>query len=91
MSESVHLVNEQGPLYKTDAATFYAVGNARYFPGAVALLNSLRLTGHAEQLVFGDCGFTPAQRTQLSPHCTLFEIPGNIATQAPSLRRFPTC
>ncbi len=70
-------------------ATFYAVCNADYYPGAVALLNSLRLTGHSEELVIGDCGLTPAQRNQLRTHCTLFEVPANIATDPVLLKAFP--
>lgn len=37
--------------------------------GTVALLNSLRLTGHEGELVVLDCGLTASQRDRLAPHC----------------------
>lgn len=63
----------------TQDVRFYAVCNARYFPSLVALLNSLRLTGHHHELVVGDCGLTPDQRERLAPHCTIFPIPPDHA------------
>jgi hypothetical protein len=57
------------------AATLYAVANARYFPGLVGLVNSLRLTGHTHDLVVGDLGLTPDQRNRLRPHCTVVPVP----------------
>lgn len=44
---------------------FYTVANDRYFPGVVALVNSLRLTGHDNPVVVTDCGLTPEQRALL--------------------------
>ena len=57
------------------AATFYTIANARYFPGLVALLNSLRLTGHDQELVVLDEGLTPEQRARLDPLVRLVELP----------------
>jgi hypothetical protein len=59
---------------KPPAAAFYCVADARYFVGAVALLNSLRLVGHTEPFVVLDCGLSSAQRGLLRPHATL--VPG---------------
>jgi hypothetical protein len=59
--------------------TFYAVSNATYFPAVIALLNSLRLTGHHNELVVGDCGLSSAQLDRLCPYCTLVGIPGDRA------------
>ena len=59
-----------------EQATFYTVTTADYFIGLVALLNSLRLTGHQQELVVLDDGLTPAQRERLEPHVTLVELPG---------------
>jgi hypothetical protein len=53
---------------------FYCVSDSRYFLGAVAMLNSLRLIGHSEPVYVLDCGLTGSQRSLLSPHVTL--VPG---------------
>ena len=37
-------------------AAFYCVADERYFLGAVGMLNSLRLLGHAEPIYVLDCG-----------------------------------
>jgi hypothetical protein len=50
---------------------FYCVADARYFLGAVAMLNSLRLVGHSEPVFIYDCGLTPEQRRLLAPHATI--------------------
>jgi hypothetical protein len=60
---------------KVSAATFYTIANARYFPGLVALLNSLRLTGHDQELVVLDEGLTAEQRAHLDPVVRLVELP----------------
>lgn len=69
-------------------ATFYAVCSERYFPSVVALLNSLRLTGHRHELAIGDCGLTQEQRERLAPHCTIFEIPGDRTRDPVLLKPF---
>jgi hypothetical protein len=51
------------------------VADARYFVGTVALLNSLRLVGHAEPFVVLDCGLSRVQRELVQPHATL--VPGS--------------
>ncbi len=75
-------VNEQ-------EVTFYTIGDARYFLGVVGLLNSLRLTGHEQKIVVLDCGLTPKQRDLLSPHCTLFQMPRELATNPTQFKAFP--
>jgi hypothetical protein len=52
-------------------AAYYTVADARFFPGVVALLNSVRLLGDSAPWVVVDCGLTPSQRTRLEPHATL--------------------
>ena len=47
-------------------AAFYCVSSGRFFFGAVALINTLRLVGHTEPIFVLDCGLTPAQRELLS-------------------------
>ncbi|MFD5405912.1 glycosyltransferase family protein [Streptomyces griseorubiginosus] len=54
---------------------FYTVADRRFFPGLVALLNSLRLTGHEEPLVVVDIGLSPEQRVLLADHVVLVEPP----------------
>ena len=50
---------------------YYTAANASYFPGAVALLNSLRRVGEQAPLFVVDCGLTAAQRERLSTCATL--------------------
>ena len=50
-------------------ATYYTITDAEFFVGTVALLDSLRLTGHGGELVVLDCGLTATQRERLSSHC----------------------
>lgn len=60
---------------------FYTISNAPYFPGLVALINSLILAGHTQPIRVGDCGLTPAQRDVLRT-CRQVELfpldPGKI-------------
>ena len=53
---------------------FFTVGDARYFPGVVGLVNSLRIVGHSEEIVVLDAGFTPVQRQALAATCTIAEF-----------------
>lgn len=46
--------------------TFYTISNSAYFPGLVALINSLAITAHDYPIVIGDCGLTDEQRAILS-------------------------
>jgi len=55
---------------------FYSVTGRDFFPGAVALLNSLRLLGHDEPLLVVDCGMTARQRDLLAEHATVLAAPG---------------
>jgi hypothetical protein len=57
------------------STAFYCVADARYFLGAVGMLNSLRVLGHREPVFFLDCGFTTRQRELLEPHATLVPAP----------------
>src|SRR5689334_16668771 len=71
-----------------EGATFYTLANARYFTGLVALLNSLRLTGHDHEVVVLDLGLTPRQRERLAAHATLVQLPDEVA-QAAFMKPFP--
>ncbi|GAA2758391.1 hypothetical protein [Actinopolymorpha rutila] len=57
---------------------FYCVANAPHFPGAVALLNSLRLLGHHEPFTLVDAGLTDDQRDLLSGHVELLSAPADV-------------
>jgi hypothetical protein len=57
---------------------FYAVANARHFPGVVALFNSLRLVGHDEPFFLLDCGLSEEQRRKLADHVQLLPAPGGV-------------
>jgi hypothetical protein len=56
---------------------FYCVADERYFLGAVALLNSIRVVGHTEPVFVLDCGLTPGQRDLLAPHASLVDSPSD--------------
>lgn len=59
---------------------FYSVSDSRFFLGAVALINSLRLAGHDEPIFIVDTGLTPGQRSRLAEHVTLIPAPGSEAS-----------
>ena len=59
----------------TVSATFYTCADSRFFIGAVALVNSLRLVGHRGRIVIIDCGLESWQRELLSPHVELVPAP----------------
>jgi hypothetical protein len=47
-------------------ARFYTITDSAFYVGTVVLLNSLRLTGHDQELVVLDCGLTDAQSESLA-------------------------
>src|SRR5262245_13173902 len=47
---------------------YYTIADAPFFPGLVALMNSLRLVGEEAPLYVVDCGLTSTQRQRLSHH-----------------------
>jgi hypothetical protein len=54
--------------------TYLTVADAGYFVGAVAMANSLRLTGNEGDLVVIDGGLTEAQKDSLRPHARVLEL-----------------
>jgi hypothetical protein len=54
---------------------FYSVSDSRFFPGLVALINSLRLMGHNEPIFVVDAGLTAEQRRRVSDHAILIAAP----------------
>src|SRR5690348_1230595 len=57
---------------------FYSMCDSRHFPGAVALLNSLRLVGHDEPMFLVDAGLTDEQRTLIARHVTVIPAPEGV-------------
>ena len=70
-------------------ASFYTIADAGFFPGLVALLNSLRLTGNTGELVALDRGLTTAQRRLLEGHVSLVELPEAPAGSPILLKPYP--
>ena len=70
-------------------ATFYTIADAGFFPGLVALLNSLRLTGNSGELVVLDRGLTTAQRGLLEGQVSLVELPEAPAGSPILLKPYP--
>jgi hypothetical protein len=50
---------------------FFTIADSRFFPGLVAMVNSLRLTGNAGEVVVLDQGLTSEQRSFLESHVTV--------------------
>src|SRR5690348_17064369 len=53
----------------------YSVCDSRFFLGLVALINSLRIHGHDEEIFVTDCGLTTAERRIISNEATLLSAP----------------
>ncbi|MEK6274228.1 MAG: hypothetical protein AABM30_02695 [Actinomycetota bacterium] len=70
-------------------ATFYTIADAGFFPGLVALLNSLRLTGNSGELVVLDRGLTASQRALVEGHVRLAELPEALAGRPMLLKAYP--
>jgi len=61
------------------SAAFYCVADASYFLGAVGLVNSLRVVGHAEPIMLLDCGLTGEQRALLEREVEIVPGPTDAA------------
>jgi hypothetical protein len=57
---------------------FYCMSSDEYFPGAVALINSLRLQGHRDPVYVLDCGLSDPHREALSTQATIVEGPSGL-------------
>lgn len=60
------------------ATTYFTLSDERFFPGAVAMMNSLRLTGNHGELVVLDRGLTVEQRRLLGPHARIHPVDPQI-------------
>jgi hypothetical protein len=61
------------------SAAVYCVTGRDFFPGALAMVNSLRLQGHREPVFVLDCGMLPGQRELLSREATVVPAPRSAA------------
>lgn len=61
-----------------NGAGFYCMSSDPYFLGAVGLVNSLRLVGHAETIYLLDCGLSPEHRRLLESEVTLVDAPQDV-------------
>ncbi len=69
--------------------TYFTVSNEPYFLGAVAMINSLRLTGNRGEIVLLDMGLTAAQRNRLEPHVRIFDAPAEVKRLPMLVKPFP--
>jgi hypothetical protein len=74
-----------------DDVSFYSISNAGYFPGLLALINSLALTGHTYPIVIGDCGLTELQRQLLRAveGCRLYQLDPSLVQNPTQYKAFP--
>jgi len=69
------------PLFE---ATYFTTSDNRFFPGTVALINSLRLTGNPGEVVVFDLGLSEVQRRRLSTVATV-QAPPSVRDGAPKV------
>ncbi len=74
----------------SDDVTFFSICNAAYFPGLIALINSLVLTGHDYPIVVGDCGLTRDQQLVLRQYekCRLFTLDPSMVINPQQYKAF---
>jgi hypothetical protein len=64
-----------------EATFFYTLATGAYFPGTVALLNSLRLCGNRDRLVVADAGLSVEQRSRLERHAEVVMMSADVAAK----------
>lgn len=68
---------------------FFTISDADYFPGTVALVNSLRLTGHEQGIVVLDRGLTQRQRDTLASCADVVELPPSAPSDSYLVKPYP--
>jgi len=68
-----------GSVTPESQATYFTISDRGFFPGTVALLNSLRLTGNRGSFVVVDVGLDGVQRSRLERHATVVSAPVDVA------------
>lgn len=78
-------------MQQDDDVCLYSICNASYFPGLIALINSLALTGHHHPIIVGDCGLTDAQQQFLRgvPCCSLHALDPTMVQNPTQYKAFP--
>ncbi|MGH9892863.1 MAG: hypothetical protein ACREA0_12910, partial [bacterium] len=74
---------------QAERTRFFTICTASYFPGTVAMLNSLRLTGNRGEIVILDRGLVPWQRRVLEQHATVVDIPATSSGHPTRLKAYP--
>ncbi|MEA2207399.1 MAG: hypothetical protein QOE77_4175 [Blastocatellia bacterium] len=70
-------------------ATFFTVSDERFFVGTVCTVNSLRLTGHDQEIVVLDLGLSSDQRRRLEQAATVVDPPGTHSGTVFAYKPFP--
>jgi hypothetical protein len=65
-----------------DGRRICTLADDRYFLGAVALVNSLRLLGHTEEITVVDLGLSASHRATLEEQCRVVNLGENVAGSA---------
>lgn len=81
----------EGPTRAADArrVTFYTVADAAFFPGVVALINSLRLVGHSDPVVVADLGLLPEQRARLETVADVVTLEHDVISNPTLYKAYP--
>ena len=82
-------VSSQVQVGAGSGARFFTVSDAAFFPGTVALLNSLRIVGHEEELSVLDLGLRPDQRARLAEHALVHDAPPDVAALPTLAKPYP--
>lgn len=83
----VSAASEAQPVPVRASRAIYFLADRRYFLGAVALVNSLRLAGQREPIVMLDCGLTTGQRRLLEREVTAVDATRSDQVALPFLLR----
>lgn len=69
-------------------ATFYTITDARFAPATMAMINSLRVVGHAEPVVILDVGLRSDQRAVLEREASLVPFDRSLAVNPTLFKPF---
>ncbi len=61
-----------------DDVRFFTISSSLYFPGFVALFNSLRLAGHTEPVTVLERGMSEAQKEAIRSHCNVVSLEAEV-------------
>jgi hypothetical protein len=72
----------------SEQTTIYTVSDAAFFPATAALINSLRLMGHKEEVCIGDAGLTGDQVDRLRAHVRVVPLASTAPINPQLLKPF---